>query len=212
MVRLSAGARGFDLELEASTPAEEWDRVVPVPALSEGKSLPDLARDILLLEARIGKQTEHQVTGMGGIQGLLLRAKRTSGVLVSAVVPRRREEDEEGAARFTVELTAAGPGPSLLRFVRALEDGNAPADLLLLRVAEGDFGGEVLLRLTFHTYTPLKERAGRLFAALRQAGVNKSFEAARDIYLRGLEPAPPAAYEPPPWKRDPFAAPPAKKE
>lgn len=207
VARLKPKKDGWSFEITAESPRAEFERTTPATPLSEGNEAKALAEEILLLEERLGRLTASAVGDLSGAQTLLLSAKRDAGAMLSGIDPSEAQAGEEGLSSFTVRLVASGTGPSLIRFLRALEESPAPLRIRPVSFRQGQFAPELALDLTFLDYRPLSERNAGLLASIREKGLTERFDRNRELYLQGVAAAPAVPFRAPDWSRDPFSPP-----
>ncbi|MHC4470608.1 MAG: hypothetical protein ACYS99_06550 [Planctomycetota bacterium] len=205
LARKEQGHEGWRFEFFASAGKEWWERSDAVPALSEGAELSGLSEEILLLEARLAKETSDSILTLAECQARLLRAKREAGVIIKKIEAADPVQGEHGLGHMDVNLCVAGSGAALVTFVRAVENWVAPLRLVPLRIRQGAFGPEAELELRFYRYTPLSVRDPGVYGSVKAAGMSATFAKDRDLYLRGIGVGASAPFTPPEWKRDPFA-------
>ena len=204
LARKAEGDDAWGFEFDASAKKKWWDRIEPVSALSEGTDLEDLAKEILLIEARLAKETSDAILTLSECQSRLLSAKRSAGVIISKIEPSKPVAGEDGIGWMDVTLHVAGSGPSLVRFVREVEEWVAPLRIVPRRLGQGAFGPEAVLDLRFFRYEPLKKRKPGLFSSVQAKGMSAGFERQRDMYLSGVGSGSRAPFATPSWSRDPF--------
>lgn len=211
LVRSSDRMDGWNFEIAAEASRAEWDRVDPLEAMFDGTDPARLAEEVLLLEARLARVTAGAVADMADSRMRLLSAKREAGVILSEIVAGDSTKIAEGLTCFSVKMKVAGWGPGIIRFLRAVEDWEAPLEIRPVSLEAGDLCPEARVEVIFYHYTPLAERNPGLYAGIMEAGVSENFEEKRALYLEGVGAVKPRPYETPTWTRDPFDVPRTRK-
>jgi hypothetical protein len=205
LARKAKGDDAWSFELDATAKREWWNRYEPVEAMWDGEKHEQLAKEILLLEARLAKETSDAILTMSECQTRLLRAKRKAGVVISKIEAADPVVSDDGLGVMVVDLTVAGSGASIVSFVREVEEWVAPLKLVPKTIRQGSFGPEAVLRIEFASYEPLSRRNPSLHTAVRAAGMSDGFEKLRKVYLSGVGVSARPPFPAPHWERDPFA-------